>query len=222
MKKSTIRREFARKKKIEEKIIEEAARAWLRSNVVFINEKIDRRSVDRLIDSIQKFEDKFGPYRDSLPEVSNIIDRAEGDLQNIIMGKISDQRAGDVLEYLSFIYSALSSFFSKDLPVLLKANMFRAAKSNPSTPMKDIENEGFDIKVIKKSLANAVEPSAEEKKMLRGLMKRKYDINSKAISEDLVKLSYDELVELTAIEKTPIVSIGDENTVLEIDVSKKA
>lgn len=218
---TSIRNDYKKTKLNEEKVIEEAAKKWLSENVIFITEKINRKSVDKLINSIQKFESTFGPHRGTLPSVASVIDRAEDDLQRIIMGKINDQRAGDVLEYLSFIYNVFSSFFSKDLPVLLRTKMFKAAKENPDIPMDRINDGRFDISTVRKALAHAVEPTPEEKNMLRGLMKRKYEINAKEVASDLVRLAFKDLEALTEIEKTPVVSTKDESEVLEGDLPKK-
>lgn len=218
---TNIRKDYNKLRSVKDRQIDEAARMWLSNNVIFISEKIDRKSIDRLINSIQKFDNKFGAYRNLIPSITSVINQAEEDLQNIITGKSEGQRAGEILGYLSSIYNCYSNFFSKDLPVLTKTKLFRVAMENSDTPMNRITDDGFDIKPIKKAIAHAVEPTAEEKKLLKGLLKRKYIVDANAVADDLVNLSFNDLRNLMEIDKVPIVSTVNESVVLKETPKKK-
>ena len=97
---SLLRQEY--KKYITKKndTVNEAAFSWLKKNVVIINEKIDRTTVSRLIDNIQKFENTFGDFADKLPAIGRYLDSAEVGLQLVVTGKANDKKASDMLKKL--------------------------------------------------------------------------------------------------------------------------
>lgn len=125
---TNIRKAYTSHKEQQEKIIDEASKLWVENNVILITEKINRNNVNRLISSITKFEETFGPYRNSIPSLTTVLDGAEHQLQLVLTGKAGDKRSSDLLEYLSFVYNVFSSFFSKDLPILLKTKVFSGAR----------------------------------------------------------------------------------------------
>jgi len=214
---TSLRKEYSKSKKRNERIVSEAALRWLAENVIVINEKLDRKSVTRLIGSIQKFEDTFGPYKDRIPSIGGHLDAAESGLQLVITGKSSDHKTSNMLKQLSYLYSSLSDFFTRDLPVLLKARIFKVAKEQPdqrinALPTVTPDGGKHDLIVIRDSLANAIRPSVAEKKLLgkiyRSTKLPKLDANK--IATELLALSFGDLEELTNIGKVPMVATPEE------------
>lgn len=200
-----LRQEYQKNKEIKNQIITEAAVEWIDSNVVIINEKINRSSVNRLVSSIAKFEETFAPFEQKVPTITAIVDGCEENLQMVLTGKAGDKKASEVLEYLSFVYNLFSTFFSKDLPVVLKAKMFRVAQENPGVRLDSLTGS-FNVDAASKAFAHAIEPSPEELKLIGKVLKAKSipKIDSRKIAEELMALSYDDLVELTSIQKVPL------------------
>lgn len=204
---SSLRKEYLEKKNKKNQITKEAAVAWVEENFVLINEKLNRKDVNRLIQSITKFEEKFGAHRDKLPAMATILDQAQTGLQLVVTGKTSDTRAADLLKELSVLYNLLSSFFSQDLPILLKMAMFKQAVENPTVRLDSLPGATFDVKAALAAFENALRPSKEE----MALYKRVYKkgklpmVDAKEIARDLLGLSFDDLQELAGIKKVPMV-----------------
>ncbi len=125
----------------------------------------------------------------------------------VLTGKAGDKKTSEVLEYLSFVYNLFSSFFSKDLPVVLKARMFREAQENPAVRLDSLTGN-FNIDAVAKTFAHAIEPSPEEMKLIGRVLKSKSipKVDSKQIAAELMALSYNDLVELTTMSKVPLVT----------------
>lgn len=204
---SILRQEYQKNKEEKEKVVTEAAVSWIDSNVIVINEKINRSSVNRLVSSIAKFEETFAPFKQRIPTISSIVDGCEENLQMVLTGKAGDKKTSEVLEYLSFVYNLFSSFFSKDLPVVLKARMFREAQENPAVRLDSLTGN-FNIDAVAKTFAHAIEPSPEEMKLIGRVLKSKSipKVDSKQIASELMALSYNDLVELTTMSKVPLVT----------------
>lgn len=204
---SILRQEYQKNKEEKEKVVTEAAVSWIDSNVIVINEKINRSSVNRLVSSIAKFEETFAPFKQRIPTISSIVDGCEENLQMVLTGKAGDKKTSEVLEYLSFVYNLFSSFFSKDLPVVLKARMFREAQENPAVRLDSLTGN-FNIDAVAKTFAHAIEPSPEEMKLIGRVLKSKSipKVDSKQIASELMALSYNDLVELTSMSKVPLVT----------------
>ena len=204
---SILRQEYQKNKEEREKVVTEAAVSWIDSNVIVINEKINRSSVNRLVSSIAKFEETFAPFKQRIPTISSIVDGCEENLQMVLTGKAGDKKTSEVLEYLSFVYNLFSSFFSKDLPVVLKARMFREAQENPAVRLDSLTGN-FNIEAVAKTFAHAIEPSPEEMKLIGRVLKSKSipKVDSKQIASELMALSYNDLVELTTMSKVPLVT----------------
>lgn len=212
---TNIRKAYTSHKEQQEKIIDEASKLWVENNVILITEKINRNNVNRLISSITKFEETFGPYRNSIPSLTTVLDGAEHQLQLVLTGKAGDKRSSDLLEYLSFVYNVFSSFFSKDLPILLKTKVFSGARENPDVRLDALSNRGingvqtnFDADIAAKALAHGMTPSKEETKLVGRILRSKAmpKLDYKKISYELLGLTYNNLVELTSITKTPLVT----------------
>ena len=69
---SQIRKEYSEYKHFKEDIFKEAAEAWTEENVILINERLNRNAIYRLNSAIQRFDNKFGPYKDKLPAIEDI------------------------------------------------------------------------------------------------------------------------------------------------------
>lgn len=212
---STLRQEYLKSKTRKEKIVSEAALAWLAKNVIIINEKIDRTTVSRLIDSIQKFEDTFGKFADRLPTISQYLNAAEEGLQQVITGKANDRKASAMLKKLTILYHTFSDFFTRDLPILLRAKVFDAAKEQPDVRLDMIRNRNgmsYDPYVIRDALANALKPTKEEKKLLSKIYRTsllpKMDVDE--IAGQLMTLTFNELEELTKVGKVPLAATPEE------------
>lgn len=201
---SNLRQAYFAQKTRQDQIITEAATEWLKSNVILINEKIDRKTVNRLIDSIQKFEDTFGPFKEKLPAIAEHLNMAEKALNLVITGKVSNRKTANLLEQLTYLYASFSNFFTRDLPILLKTRLFRLAKDNPEALLNSIE--GFDPQTAQEAIVNALKPSVEEKQLLgkiyRGGTLPK--MNAKEIARQMLNLTYTDLEELSKIGKVPM------------------
>jgi hypothetical protein len=202
---SNLRQEYQKNKEVKDQIVTEAAVKWVDSNVVIISEKINRSSVNRLVSSIAKFEETFAPFEQRVPTITAIVDGCEENLQMVLTGKAGDKKTSEVLEYLSFVYNLFSTFFSKDLPVVLKAKMFRTAQENPGVRLDSLTGN-FNVDAASKAFAHAIEPSPEELKLIGRVLKSKSipKIDSKKIASELMALSYSDLVELTTMQKVPL------------------
>lgn len=203
-----IRNEYNESKRHKEVIVEKSAYAWVEKNVVLINEKIDRRTIKRLIDSIVKFDEKFSVVKAKVPSVAKILDDAELSLNLVLSGKTSESRAEDILKHLSIIYTLLSDFFSGDLPVVLRAPMFKAARENPNVRIDSISSAAHDPKMIAGALETALRPSKDEIKLMskvyRGVALP--SLNASGAAKEMLSLTYEELVELSTMDRVPMVT----------------
>jgi hypothetical protein len=202
---NSLRQEYQKNKENKDKVVTEAAIKWVDSNVVVISEKINRAGVNRLVSSIAKFEETFVPFEQKVPTITAIIDGCEENLQMVLTGKAGDKKTSEVLEYLSYVYNLFSVFFSKDLPVILKAKMYGTAKENPEVRLDSLTGN-FNADAAAKAFAHAIEPSQDEIKLIGKILKSKSipKIDSKKIAEELMALSYNDLMELTSMQKVPL------------------
>jgi hypothetical protein len=203
-----IRKEYSELKKHKAIIVEKSAYAWVEKNVVLITERMERKTIKRLIDSILKFDEKFSTVKDKIPSVGKILDNAETSLNLVLSGKTSDSRAEDVLKHLSIIYTLLSDFFASDLPVLVRAPMFKFAKENPKLRLDSISVPGHNPKMLASAFEMALRPSKDEIKLLskvyRGVALP--SLNATAASNELLALTFEELLELSQIGRVPMVA----------------
>lgn len=208
-----LRKELNKEKQIKEKAVDDAAYKWVESNIVLINEQIDRRTVKRLIDSISKFDEVFGQYKAKLPALGAQIDAAEEGLEKVITGRANDKKAGDMLKRLGYLYNTFSRFFSKDLPILLNSHLFFAAKKNPDVRLDVLQpksGERYNPAAIRDSLRHSLEPSKDDMKFLRKIYKKKIPlVDSLALSNQLLQMSYNELQNLTNIGSVPIMDVEE-------------
>lgn len=206
---SSLRQELKNKKAKQANMLHEAATAWVQDNIILISEKLNRTAVTKLTNSIVKFDDKFGPFKDKLPEIQKVIDDAEVGLQLVLTGKTSETRATDMLRKMSMVYTMLSDFFGSDLPMLLRTPIFKAAKENPGMRLDSISDGSHDPAIILATFTNALRPSKDELKLL-GRVYRSVpmpDLKPEIIAKQLLGLSYEELQQISSIERVPMVAI---------------
>lgn len=205
----TLKQEYQKNKEHKEKVVEEAAYSWVNDNIIIINEKINRTIVNRLTRSITRFDEKFGPFREKVPAVQDIIDKAEMGLQLVLTGKTSDSRAIDMLQHLSMVYNMLANFFSSDLPVLLRTPIFFSAKEEPEKRLDMITGPKYDPTIAVAAFETALRPSKEELKLFSKVYKNipMPNLQPTEIAKQLLGLSFNDLVELTGIEKVPMVGV---------------
>jgi hypothetical protein len=216
---SFLRKEYKEKKQQSAEAVNEAAVAWLAENVILITERIDTKTVSRLVTSIQKFEDTFGQFRDRLPSIGSMLDSAENALSMVITGKLNDKKTANLLLQFSYLYSTMSEFFSRDLPVLLMTKMFAIAKQNPDTTMNTLRvlstgGPGSPIhnaNLIHDAFVTALTPSKDERRLLKKLYRStplpEFDIER--IAAELIRLSYSDLEELTKVGRIPMVAVPE-------------
>lgn len=204
-----LREEYNKNKKKRDKLVTEAAHAWFSENVILINEQIDRRTVQRLIDSITKFDDAFGPFKDKIPALASQLDTAEAGLEKVITGKANEKKASELLQRLNFIQSSLSRFFSKDLPILLRSHLFSTAKDNGAVRLDVLQpksGQRYNPTAVRDALKHALEPSKDDMKFLRKIYRSKVPlIDAGAISSQMLQLSYNELEQLSSMGAVPMV-----------------
>ncbi len=212
MSSSSLREEYLKTKERKNEIVDEAAVHWVKNNIILISERLNRATISRLTNSIARFDEKFGPFRDKLPAIQDVLDKAELGLQLVLTGKTSDSRASDMLRHLSLVYSLLSDFFSGDLPTLLRTPLFRIAKENPDTRLDSISGTGFDPKVIADAFATALRPSKDEMKMLGRVYKNipLPNLNVEEAAKQMLGLSYKDLEGLTSVGKVPMVAVPNQ------------
>ena len=210
---SHLRKEYKEFKQIHEQNFREAAEAWTEENVILINERLNRNSIWRLNSAIQRFDNKFGKYREQLPAISNILNNAENGLHLVITGKVGSRSAAQMLQRMSIIYNILSNFFGGDLGALLKTPAFRVAHQRPDEKIDKIVDQGHNVKEIRRNLAAALKPSEEERTIFRRAYKS-FDMPTldwNEAAKQLCCLSCNELNDLAGIQKVPMVVVDKEN-----------
>jgi len=216
----TLREEYNKHKQEKAKNLQEASISWLMENAIILNEGFNRESLQRLQASISKFETSFAPFAAMLPHIRASLDEAIELLNRITMGDKITRKDGRIrvtkdeaeslqdpasymVKYTSLLYNNLSRFFNKDLKILLELPIFKMARENPDTPIKNLT----DAPKIERAIHNALEPSPE----LNTLLKRMYrsmelpDLKYSIISDQMLNLTASQLMQLTNIEKVPLV-----------------
>jgi len=213
---SQLRKEYKEFKQFHEDIFKEAAEAWTEENVILINERLNRNAIYRLNSAIERFDNKFGKYKEQLPAIADILNKAENGLHLVINGKVGSRSTALMLQRMSIIYNILSSFFGGDLGALLKTPAFRIAHEKPDEKIDKIIDHGHDVKAIRRNLAAALKPSEEERTIFRRAFKS-FDMPNldwNMAAKQLCCLSCNELKDLTGVEKIPMV-------VVDVDESEK-
>lgn len=209
---SQLRKEYKEFKQIQKQYFKEAAEQWTEENIILINERIDRNAIWRLNSAIQRFDKKFGPYKEKLPAIAEILRKAEEGLQNVITGKLGKRSIAHMLQRMSIIYNIFSNFFGGDLAALLKTPAFRRALEKPDARLDEIAEEGHDLKEVRRALAAALKPNEQERILMRKVYKT-FDMPTldwNLAAKELSCLSSNGLKELAGIQRTPIVVV-DEN-----------
>jgi hypothetical protein len=225
---SYLRKEYKEYKHFKEEIFKEAAEAWTEENVILINERLNRNAIYRLNSAIERFDNKFGPYRDKLPAIADILSNAENGLHLVITGKVGSRTTAQMLQRMSIMYNILSNFFGGDLGALLKTPAFRVSQNQPDEKIDKIADRGHDVKAIRRTLASALKPNDEERMLFRRAYKS-FDMPTldwNMAAKQLCCLSVNELQDLAGIERVPMVVIDepqeDTNTSGETGLDEKA
>jgi len=201
---STLREEYEKTKQAKNKVVSEAAVGWVKSNVILLNEKINRKDIERLVSAIADFQKTFECCYEKVPSIKKSLDTVESGLHDIITGKRKTANAGDMLKYMSFVYNTLSSFFQHDVNILCLTPVFSLAVTNPDIPMKDLSNYKDMIAAFK----TALRPDGARAKLLKAIYKNstlpELDINT--IAFELVNLTLNDLKGLQAMEKVPLIA----------------
>lgn len=205
---SEIRKEYKKFKPINEHVQQEA-KTWIIQNVILLNERFDRSTLHRLNSSIQRFEQKFGPYRTKLPAIAKVLNDAEKGLNVVITGGASKKSAGHMLERMTLIYNILSNFFGHDLQMLLKTPVFRIAVGMPDRALNMIDHPNHNQKMIKKILVAAIKPDKIEREVFDRIYKNipMPTINWNEAAKQLMGLCVNDLNELCGIEKVPAIVV---------------
>lgn len=176
-------------------------------DLILITERLNRSTVTRLNNSITRFDKKFSPYNEKLPAIAEIIKAAEDGLYLVLTGKMGSRNASKMLERMGIIHNILSDFFGRDLAMLLKMPYFKAAKLTPDIKLNELAVDDHNVKVIRRTFSSALKPSAEErrlfKKVFRSFEMPTLDWNEAA--KQLVSLTYNELADLSDIERIPMI-----------------
>ena len=206
---SQLRKEYKEFKQIQQENFMEAAELWTDNNVILINERLNRNAIYRLNTAIQRFDNKFGKYRDQLPAIAEILDKAENGLHLVINGKIGSRSTAQMLQRMSIIYNILSDFFGGDLAALLKTPAFRIAHQQPDEKIDKIVDRGHNVKAIRRNLAAALKPSDEERTIFRRAYKsfEMPNLDWNMAAKQLCCLSCNELKDLTGVERVPMVVV---------------
>lgn len=176
-------------------------------DLVLITERLNRSTVNRLNNSITRFDKKFSPYNEKLPAIAEIIKAAEDGLYLVLTGKMGSRNASKMLERMGIIHNILSDFFGRDLAMLLKMPYFKAAKLTPDIKLNELAVDDHNVKVIRRTFASALKPSELERKLFRKVF-RNFEmptLNWNEAAKQLVCLTYNELADLSDIERIPMI-----------------
>ena len=216
----TLREEYSKHKVEKNEALNEAAIGWVIDNVLILNESFNRESLQRLQQSISKFDSTFAPFAEKVPEIRACLDGAVDLMNSLTMGKNvtkKDRRlqlakeekealkdpATYAVKYMSILYNTLSRFFNKDMRVVLAFPIFKVAVTNPETPLMDLA----DKDKMKAVLMHAMVPSKEVQPILHR-MYRSMDLPSidyGKIADELLALSVNDFHALMHVEKVPLV-----------------
>jgi hypothetical protein len=208
---STLREEYEKKKQAKEKVVTEAAVGWVKNNVILLNEKINRKDIERLVNSISDFQKTFEPCYEKVPSIKSSIDNVETGLHGIITGKRKTANAVDMLKYMSFVYNTLSSFFQHDVNVLCLTPVFALAVNNPDVPMRDLSSSRDMVAAFR----TALKPDSGRAKLLKAIYKNSSlpELDIGAIASELSNLSLNDLKRLQGVEKVPLIATEPERPV---------
>lgn len=201
---SLLRQEYSKTKEKESAAIEEAAMEWLKSNVIPLNEGVERKVLSDLIALIQKFDEKLRPYGEKLPTIMAIITNAENELNQVITGNShyrSKKRTGELLQSLTGTYNHISDIMRNKIKLILAAPLFRRAREFEDMPLKAVP--GLDYELIFSAFKQAMKPTTIQQKLWGKIINRaQYD----QMCKEFCELSYKDLVDLTSgMPKVPVV-----------------
>lgn len=202
---SSIRKEYVEsKQQASQALIYEELEAD--GDLVLITERLNRSTVNKLNNSIKRFDEKFSPYNEKLPAIAEIIKSAEEGLYLVLTGKMGSRNAGKMLERMSVIHNILTDFFGRDLAMLISMPYFKAARLTPDIRLDELAVDDHSVKVIRKTFAAALKPSKDERQLFRKVF-RNFEMPSldwNEAAKQLVSLTYNELVDLSDIERIPM------------------
>jgi hypothetical protein len=218
---SSIRKEYVEsKQQASQALIYEELEAD--GDLVLITERLNRSTVNKLNNSIKRFDEKFSPYNEKLPAIAEIIKSAEEGLYLVLTGKMGSRNAGKMLERMSVIHNILTDFFGRDLAMLLKMPHFKAASLTPEIKLDELAVDDHSVKVIRKTFAAALKPSKSERDLFRKVYKnfRMPSLNWNEAAKQLVTLTYNELTDLSDVGRIPMI-VTDMKDKQEVSVEDK-
>jgi hypothetical protein len=194
----SLKEEYARKKAAEAATAFAEAKQLLESYCL-VFERLDTGTIAQIVDSMVGVEEALSPFLDKLPSVRQGLDMAEAELTSLISGKsgADPKKLSPMLGKALGFYQHLSSFLRQDLPVLLRSRLVAQARNNPTQPVGQKL-----VPVFKQALA-------QEK--TGGFLKRLFSssnipyIDNDALATELATLTYEELMKLSQVGKTPTV-----------------
>lgn len=211
---SLLRQEYSKTKDKESAAIEEAAMEWLKSNVIPLNEGVERKVLADLIALIQKFDEKLRPYGEKLPTIMAIITNAENELNQVITGNShyrSKKRTGELLQSLTGTYNHISDIMRNKIKLILAAPLFKRAREFEDMPLKAVP--GLDYELIFSAFRQAMKPTTIQQKLWGKIINRaQYD----QMCKEFCELSYKDLLDLTSgMPKVPVVVPAMDNAPTE-------
>lgn len=222
---TTLREAYNKHKQEKGAAIQEAAVRWIMENVVLLDENFNRESLQRLQQSIAKFDSIFAPFGAKVPEVKRSLDDAVELMNRITMGeKItrSDGRlrltqeehealkepATYMVKYMSMLYNNLSRFFNKDMPALLEFPIFKMANQHPNVPLARLA----EAPRMRKAILNALVPGPETQAILRRMYRSMElpNLDYETIADQLLNLTASDFKTLMGVEKVPLVATASQ------------
>lgn len=218
---TTLREAYNKHKQEKSTAIQEAAVRWVMENVVLLDENFNRESLQRLQQSISKFDTMFAPFGAKVPEVKRSLDDAVELMNRITMGEKITRKDGRLrltqeehealkepatymVKYMSMLYNNLSRFFNKDMPALLDFPIFKMANQHPNVPLGRLA----EAPRIRKAILNALVPNPETQAILRRMYRSMElpNLDYETIADQLLNLTVTDFKQLMGVEKVPLVA----------------
>ena len=207
----TLREEYKTFIKNKAQSIDEASLLWLKENILLINESISDKEIQifnsRLISLINLIE----KYNQKIPELNNLLNKAEQDVSNYLSGTVKDKYAHVYLLKLTYLTNIISKFFSKRIKNLINSHVFSKAKQYGDVKMNVLSEPGHNAEVIKNIFINNFNSIIHES----NLMLKKFEKNEmpkidvEKISSELLNLSFNEIQDLINVESIKMLTPGN-------------
>lgn len=171
----------------------------LLESYVLIAEKLNTSTISRIVDAMNAVEDSLKPVLPKLRSLQKGLDDAERELTALISGAGGNdsRKTGRMMGKAMAFYQGLSEFLRDDLEWMLKSRMLAQAKANPEQPVGPKL-----IPAFKQALAVS---------KTGGFLKKMFSstnipyIDNGLLAQELATLSYNELLKLSQVGKTPAV-----------------